>query len=492
MVWFNSKYDLQYYNPILGFPCYCEFLVEPNDLTMQAVINAPTTGVAAAIEVYSADGNTNYGTFTNYFTITYGINQNGNTYFQIQLNTFAPPMCEHECWVLHVVLSIGGVEVFNKWTERFCNVACCGTVGKITIINDDGTTTVQTFDPTAAVAECGIPIVRLETWNDCYDKFTGEFYGAGFKKITNIRGRFIRKPRNIEKTIALNCKVQKVKSARLFQIEAWDYYPEWKMDELELQLQAQHILIDGKEYSYTGGTPFSKPDICQNIYLLNTEVQECVNWQTFGCSPCVVSNTKYFRLSNSYAFYSENKEEIGSSAEDVADYFRAQSGTTNVELIPVTTDCQYTNVVKVESNGYIPAYVYSDGVLPMNKVYPVDNVDDICAGAPTFCIPPEIGTITLTTPTCEQPEIGTITLTRLTPVPRNNSFEVTITEAGNAFTDSRLAGYTVMLISTDGQAYNSAYWTKDLESDTLTSKNYPSGDPILTFTVGQLVTVILQ
>lgn len=64
-------------------------------------------------------------------------------------------------------------------------------------------------------------------------------------------------------------------------------------------------------------------------------------------------------------------------------------------------------------------------------------------------------------------------------------FDVEITADGDAFTDSRLADGTVMLLNTNAQAYNSPFFTKAFGSGTLTGVN-------LSFYVGQIVTVTLK
>lgn len=500
MVWLDSITELQYYNPIVGFPCYCELLVEPSDLAMQHVLPNVNGTTAIIINVYSADGLTDYGDYSSYFTTTVSINQIGQKYFQIQLNTFAPPMCENLCWILRVRFTVNEVVIFDKWSERFCNASCCATLGGITIEGDDGTTTVQTFEPAPAWADCGVPIVRLETTFDCYDKFTGEYYGNGFKKVTNIRGRYIRLPRTIEKTISLNCKVQKVQSARIYQLEGWDYYPEWKMDEIELQLQATTIKLNGETFIYTGGAPFSKPNICQDIYILNAQFKECDVWQIFGCAPCKTSlNTKYLRVPSADFYYSEDKELIGSTVEDIMVYYNSQNGVLSVEHFTtdggedlLEIDCEYPDVLKITSSGYIPTFIYVNGVLPLNKIYTVDEVEEVCVPVNYEpCITPDIGDIEVSVATCTTPEIGDITVEQQAhqlPQTADAIFDHTIQVTGDSFTDERMQGFIVMTIVTNGQAYNSAFFDKPYESDTLTSLN----PDLLTFTADQVVTVFVR
>lgn len=69
--------------------------------------------------------------------------------------------------------------------------------------------------------------------------------------------------------------------------------------------------------------------------------------------------------------------------------------------------------------------------------------------------------------------------------PGLSSFDITIAEAGNSITNDLLEGVDLAFIVTDGQSYNTAFWGKPVESDTLTSD-------ILTFYIGQIVTFVTR
>lgn len=404
MIFFNSLYDISYYNPQPPFGCYCELLVLPGDLQMQHALhqNANTT-YDISITVLSPDGLTSYGNATNYFAFTIT-----STYFLIQLNTFAPPMCDHECWILHVEVSRNGdgIKVLDLWTDKFCNVACCSAVTSIDI---DGAT--HTLTPTSTTADCNVPVVRLETWFDCFDKFTGQNYTTGFRKITNIRGRFIRLPREIKKETSINCRVQKVQSFRVFQLEGWDYYPQWKMDEIELQLQANNILVDGSTFIYPGGQVFTKPNICQDIYLLRTEFNECNTWQIFGCEDCNTGASRYFTLYSEGSFYDENLNFIGDSTDDLLLYFRSLPNVTAVtQVYPIASPVCYASVIQVTGTGYIPTYIYMDGLRQGNRIYGANNSEVECS--PVLCEAPVIASAVPTVADCPVPSIADVRVTR--------------------------------------------------------------------------------
>lgn len=75
-----------------------------------------------------------------------------------------------------------------------------------------------------------------------------------------------------------------------------------------------------------------------------------------------------------------------------------------------------------------------------------------------------------------------------TPIPPSGDavvFNVVVVEDGDTITDTRLNGKTVMLLSTQGQSYNSDFFLKPTSSSTLTGVNLP-------FFAGQLVTITLQ
>lgn len=70
------------------------------------------------------------------------------------------------------------------------------------------------------------------------------------------------------------------------------------------------------------------------------------------------------------------------------------------------------------------------------------------------------------------------------PANSDNVFNITVATAGNTITDSRFTNKTVMLLTTDAQSYNSAFFIKPFSSNTLTSST-------LSFYVGQIVTITL-
>lgn len=154
MVWINDINDLQYYNPVQGFPCYCEPIGLTSDLLLQAQIGSPTTiigtGLSVKVEVYSPDGLTLYEDATSYFNWVYTIAPNGNKYVNIQLgNGFTPAMLQYGNFILKVTIdaTLGGFGqfLFGAFTETYCT-PCCPIPNDITIV-DGGSGDVGEYSP---------------------------------------------------------------------------------------------------------------------------------------------------------------------------------------------------------------------------------------------------------------------------------------------------------------------------------------------------------
>jgi len=154
MIWIYDINDLQYYHPVPGFPCYCDPLVYPEDLLLQALIGGSTdvvgSGLAVKIEVYSNDGQTFYEDASSYFNWVYTIAPNGNKYVNIQLgNGFSPAMYTYGSFILKVTItsSLGDFVMthFGAFTESYC-IPCCPVPSDITIV-DGGAGELGEYSP---------------------------------------------------------------------------------------------------------------------------------------------------------------------------------------------------------------------------------------------------------------------------------------------------------------------------------------------------------
>lgn len=150
MVWIDNISDLSYYNTLPGMPCYCDPLIYPEDLILQAFLGGSydviPSNVTVKIEVYSSDGTTLYEDATSYFNWVVIASPSGNKYLNLQLgNNFSPAMYSHGSWILKVSVSgsvsgsLGSIHynVFEKFTEQYCSPCCPTQPGDITISDTD-------------------------------------------------------------------------------------------------------------------------------------------------------------------------------------------------------------------------------------------------------------------------------------------------------------------------------------------------------------------
>jgi len=100
MYWFDLK-DLLHYHPNTGGYCYCELLIEPSDLMLQARIPEVSPDTEVYIEAYAPDGVTLLGGITSNFKGIIATDSNGDYYANLQMQTFNSILCE-ECFVLKV------------------------------------------------------------------------------------------------------------------------------------------------------------------------------------------------------------------------------------------------------------------------------------------------------------------------------------------------------------------------------------------------------
>lgn len=143
MVWIDSIEYLQYYNQTPGVDCYCDLLVDPNDLILQAQVPfSPSGQYIVLIEVLQPDGLVVFEDATQYFQWYAFQASNGNYYINMQALRFSPAMCANSCFILRVTIS--RVEIYNlgltinrvvfqKYTERYCVDNCCIVATSISI-----------------------------------------------------------------------------------------------------------------------------------------------------------------------------------------------------------------------------------------------------------------------------------------------------------------------------------------------------------------------
>lgn len=453
MTWFDNIKDLQYYHQPKDVPCYCDAVGYPFDMYLQGQLQG-NGNYSVSLYVYSADGLTQYENATTYFDVYTGIMPNGVHFFNARLKSFSPAMCAHECYIIKAVVSqSGGMTVFEKYTERYCQNNCCDVPRNITleqtgfspmVISNPGNDPIVsgssidlTLDPTIFIptGNCGEQLIRIISVFDCIDNFTGDFYGTPttvlsgtasfeYRKITTIKGRIVRRPREITREMSYNCKLQRSESTAQYLLEGFEYLPPWKMYEIENQLHANKLYIDDfagvREYQYAGGTPMKQISKCFELFKLEATLQDCTQRQVFGCAENCTKPTNFdgsnimFAIPASYndgGFYNSNKEHIATDYTGLMDYLRTQTGATAVnDVNTVTMNCTPYKVVSVTSEGQIDSHIYHDAPVASNKISgkTVSNINDLCGGLPVICIKPVAGTITIATFICVTPVNGTV------------------------------------------------------------------------------------
>lgn len=137
MTWIDSIDQLQYYSPpSANVACYCELLLAPNDLLLQAYIGTSFfmfSSITVTVQCLTPDGATLLGDVTASFewvAVTAGTTANGTpVYVNLRARVFDEIMCANPCFILRVIIvktTFGIAQtVFDKYTERFCIDSCC-------------------------------------------------------------------------------------------------------------------------------------------------------------------------------------------------------------------------------------------------------------------------------------------------------------------------------------------------------------------------------
>lgn len=283
--------------------------------------------------------------------------------------------------------------------------------------------------------DCGLPIIRFEAYNGCGDDVGGNFFGDGevigsstgavpfnFTQVTNLTGFITDLPRAITRQISLNCRTQKAQSFVPYMLQGADAYPPWKMREIEDMLHAEHILVDGQEVQYSGGTPFTAigKNPCEAIYRLNVNLQECDVWNIYGCGDDCRDKDTYFAIPDTHIsddYFNSNGLKVANTYPQLLQYFSAQPGVTDVVDMPVGglgIRRDFYKVFKV-AGAVRENYIYFDNPTDnRNKVYGA-KLDRAAPAYPllengidnTSCPKVVIGTPTVEEITCTGLVIGT-------------------------------------------------------------------------------------
>lgn len=433
MYWFDQE-DLLYYHPNTGGYCYCELLVEPSDLILQAPLPSVTADIHIYIEAYQPGGVTFIDDVTDLFKGIVAKNPSGGYYATMQAQVLSTLLCA-ECFVLKVTIidkaSTVPRTVFQKFTQQYCVADCCAGAGTLEAGTGESKKIFNSYNESVFFDNCGNPIARLKTTFPCFDNYTGDYYGAAitkiqglnnasltdilFYKVTNLPALFKRIPREVKVVIALNCKTQKSEGTRNWMLQGSVPVPSWKMDEMEGQLSANMIMVNGTEYKMQTAVPFEKIQPYQKdneaeYFKLNTVLYECRIWQIFGCGTnCLNTQQVVYAPRKAgqalYKVFDSDGALIALTESDFITYLLSQPGITAVtDVSYVYTAYGYESVLMIESdNGYVPSFFYLNYVGASAKWTMVSEVEDLYSG----CLPATTGTVTDAAFICDAAVIGT-------------------------------------------------------------------------------------
>lgn len=311
MVFVDNISDLEFYSPNPVFDCYADIVVQPSDIMLQCQLGTSydiANPMEPVIFVCQPDG-TELEDASAYFNkVIYSTVIGLTTYYYVNIvaTNYSQSMIDNICFVLNVVIpkNGSGLNYFNKWTQKYellngDNVPITGVV-----VTTDGITNIATAcgSDSLITSNCKKNIVQLVWQNDCVDDYTGDFYGTGqiilsdtgtfipFVKLSNVEAMVKTLPRTIKRTVSINCRTQRTETTQKYQLQGVNSgiaFPQWKMQEIEGMLLSNHFFIDGKEYQSEGGAPFTQlgtPQNCLYRFKLEMDLQDCYEWQVFGCT----------------------------------------------------------------------------------------------------------------------------------------------------------------------------------------------------------------
>ena len=423
MVWVNNINELEHYRRRKGEYCYCDLIVYPNDLVLQGRIEVSSLPPEPYILVtaHSVDGLTYYGDITIAFEY-YIAKQGGVYYFVARLKYIPAALCLHSCFILRVkVFGNQPVAIFDKYTEQYCLASCCMLAQNVRITGENVIDYPISLENTLIqedVQGCH-PLLRMSVKFDCIDNYTGDFWNIppstivgtafAFTKTLNIRATKKLLPRNIEVFESQNCKTQKTQSTRLWEVQSFEQFPLWKMDEIELMLHANYIEVAGDVYKFPGGAIFSRLRNCRDYFRLVLPLKECSKYQIFGCFTSCDPDALYYGFKEECSVYKdEDGNKIASSKDELIVWLRNQPGVTSVEEVEPDLTFSYAFIVYVENGS--PTPIHACGTVNSGALLDPDNPNFYeLFGLPDGYIPcpvPVIGEVTSEDPVCPIPQIS--------------------------------------------------------------------------------------
>lgn len=430
MIWVSNKADLQYYNG----SCYCTTLGFPSDMLLQGSWSPNSSPYTLSAEVWTPDGNTILEILPSSYYEFYIFEYGGLHYFTFRLKSYTSIMCAQTCFLMRIgIRNASNTIVFAAWTEQYCIKSCCDTPRGIIILPEGmeyGDPLPDNDEGVMATGACGEAMVRIVSISECYNAYNGKYYGTPaniiqgsyipFADIHVILGWIKQQPRNIERTISYNCRIQRNESFKPYRLfSGAEPFPTWRMSDIEDSLQGQRVYIDDyktyREYEIPTGVYFERanPETdCEPIWKLDAEVRECPIRQTFSCpTDCSEqSQQQFFVIPDNYDneyFFDQNGNVIGQSLAQLVQWLQSQG--LIVETMP-GVPCLVTAIYGVTGD-IIPPVIFwgtQDANHTINPLAVAFN--DICDYIPNAtCAAPVIASITDEDLPCEVPIIASIT-----------------------------------------------------------------------------------
>lgn len=316
MTFVDNISDLEYYHANPDWGCYADIITSPTDILLQAYLGTGTALVSRmTINVRTPDG-TFLEDATAYFSVCWLLNGIGSVsynYANVRCNRYSPAMKTNKCFILELInpyaTSSGGTTGFHKYTQKYQLINDSIFADGVTV-SVDGEVIESSLCSIGNVNGVCNPIIKISSEFDCVDAFTGDFYGRGMvldstgDVFTFIRQFWIeamirKNPTAVKRTVSINCRTQRSERTNRYLLSGFKVFPLWKMEEIEGMLLAPHLFLDGREYQSDGGTPFEqagKPKNCIYVYKLGMELQDCYEFQSFGCTPPCTPAISYYPI----------------------------------------------------------------------------------------------------------------------------------------------------------------------------------------------------
>lgn len=414
-------------------PCYCEYLMYPNDLQLQAKI-AGFVGDGLtylfSARLYDPTGQNQIAIISDHFTRWVADTPKGRM-FTARLDTFPPAMCAGTCFVLRIIITTTtGTVVFDKFTDLYCMATCCTiprniNIGQAEVLyNGQEQVSYEAEVDTYYTTDCGDPLIRISGIYDCLDS-DGYYYSTPKSVISNVgtpfpfnpvhvlTGKVKRLPRDITTHLSYNCKIHRTESFVPYRVESFEVIPPWKMDEIERALLSNKITVSDRyseyDFVFDGGEAFTDIVACWDRYKLDVTLRECTKRVDFSCGePCGGTYTQYYAIPIEYnggGYWNDGKQRVAEDDNTLISYLEMQTGVIAVSNITSNYNGYYIVLrVVTTSPMYLPMYLYYDSVSLGHMVYSTtQEPSDIVIP----CGSPALGTVSYDNMVCGTPFLAT-------------------------------------------------------------------------------------